>query len=265
MPKDEDGSGQNDRTNNPPPFHNQDPVRDENESSTTHIQENVTNNRPHWADVVIAVFTGLILITYITSDYFLWKQQGLTRDAMEQAKRDNASSIAAQQKIAQDALVASQQSVDKSLRATIDNLHLDQRAWVGMVGIGLDAVEIDKPLYAHVVLFNSGKTVAKHVTAVNVMRFFPTKLKKLPPTNAGESKSVGVLVPGARYERKFTDAKRKVSKVDKDCITGDWYTYIWGEVKYIDIFKQHHRTLFCSYRQGAEGDFLQCPFNNDAT
>ena len=52
--------------------------------------------------MVIAVFTHLILITYITSDYFLWEQLGATKNALNQSQGDNAASISAQKEIAQN-------------------------------------------------------------------------------------------------------------------------------------------------------------------
>lgn len=38
--------------------------------------------RPHWADKAIAVFTMLTFLTYITSNYFVWKQLTLTQGAL---------------------------------------------------------------------------------------------------------------------------------------------------------------------------------------
>lgn len=168
----------------------------------------------HWTQYAEA-FAALALVV-ITASYThyagkqvdaMGQQLQQMRTASDQAKIDNTTSITAQQKIAQDALIASQKSVDKSLGATIDNFHLDQRAWIGIVGVSIDAVEIDKPLYTHVVMFNSGKTIAKHVTAAFHLRFSPTEFKKVPPPsgNEPETKSVGILVPSSRYDSKFTD------------------------------------------------------------
>jgi len=61
-------------------------------------------NRPHWADSAIAIFTGLILITYITSNYF----------ACQQLK-----------------------STGKALDANIEASRTDQRAWLGVKDITL--------------------------------------------------------------------------------------------------------------------------------
>jgi hypothetical protein len=42
------------------------------------------NGRPHWADRIIAVFTVLIFLTYITSNVFLWKQLKVTKGQLDQ-------------------------------------------------------------------------------------------------------------------------------------------------------------------------------------
>jgi len=47
----------------------------------------MTNNRPHWADTAIAVFTGLMLITYVTSNYFSCQQFRLTKRTLEEVQR----------------------------------------------------------------------------------------------------------------------------------------------------------------------------------
>src|ERR1039458_8074839 len=198
------------------------------------------NKESKWPHRVETVRAALLVLITGTYTYYAGKQVTAMQQQLQQikttsdqAKIDNTNSITAQKEIAQNALTASQQSVGKSLGATIDNFHLDQRAWVGMVGTKLDAVEIDKPIYAHVALFNSGKTVAKHVIVAFHMRFSPSELGKLPPVDKVAPKSVGILVPSARYDSRFTDPRIKPNKADKELIEGDWYTYIWGEVAYV--------------------------------
>jgi len=205
------------------------------------------------ATVVITVLTGF----YVHYSRAQWRtMQAQYREmklAREQAKTDNASAITAQQEIAQQALSESQKTSDKSLNATIEQFHLDQRAWIGAVEVKSDRVT----------LFNSGRTVAKHVIAHFHMRFSPIEFKELPHPVHIPERSVGVLIPSAQYPTKFAN-EIPAQEIDKQNISS-WYTYIWGEVGYVDIFKQSHQTVFCSYRKGAEGDFSQCPFHNDAT
>src|ERR1700733_13797449 len=97
------------------------PIREEGKSNTMNGDLNGKDKSPHWADRIMAIFTVLIFFTYITSDYFLWRQLGATRDALTQAKQDNANAITAQQTIAQNALTASQSNFERSSKDAQDS------------------------------------------------------------------------------------------------------------------------------------------------
>lgn len=145
--------------------------------------------------------------------------------------------------------------------------HLDQRAWVAMVNVSLNAVEVGKSVTGSVTWSNSGKTFAKKVQTPVNGTFVENRilneselmkhLTRVPP------RSVGVLAPNAQYKT-LINTPNQVNDVDKGRIAGGWYTYIWGEATYSNVFGQHHKTTFCSVRQGVTDEFLQCPFYNDA-
>jgi hypothetical protein len=217
-----------------------------------------------WPQRVEAVCTVLLVLITGTYTWYARGQLHLTGQAVIQSKTDNANAILAQQQIAQSALATSQENFKQSINSSSDQLRLDQRAWVGLVGVSLEAVEIGKPIYAHVILFNSGKTLAKRVSPMYHLAFSPVPFKKLPPADRvrPEEMTVGIVVPGGRYDSRF-GTKGNSTETDKQNLA-DWYAYIWGEVGYDDIFKQHHRTLFCEVRKGGEGEFNQCRFHNDA-
>jgi len=119
---------------------------------------------PPWIEAACAILLVVITGTYThyAGKQVTAMQQQLQqmKTASDQAKIDNTSSITAQKEIAQNALTASQQSVDKSLGATIDNFHLDQRAWVAAIDVrGIP--ELDKPWEIVVTGKNTGKTFAR--------------------------------------------------------------------------------------------------------
>jgi hypothetical protein len=111
------------------------PIREEGKSNTMNGDLNGKDKSPHWADRIMAIFTVLIFFTYITSDYFLWRQLGATRDALTQAKQDNANAITAQQTIAQNALTASQSNFERSSKDAQDSFRQDQRPWLSIKDI----------------------------------------------------------------------------------------------------------------------------------
>ncbi len=88
-------------------------------------------------------------------------------------------------------------------------------------------------------------------------------IKKASEGTAVGRASIAVLAPNAQYKTVFESIAPN-TQLDTDRISGDWYTYMWGELTYYDIFNHKHSTVFCSYRQGSTADFVQCPFHNDA-
>ena len=88
MPEDQHPAGEDQTSNNPPiPKHAE--IVSQQHTDTPNYSQTVTNSRPHWADVIIAIFTGLILLTYITSDYFLWRQLKITSGQLDQMKNSS--------------------------------------------------------------------------------------------------------------------------------------------------------------------------------
>jgi hypothetical protein len=149
---------------------------------------------------------------------------------------------------------------------------LDQRAWIAAANAVVDGISVDGIPEAKVDWFNSGKTFAKHVTPDVHFRLSgglirsgkelveAAKSGTASPPNSGTT--IGALGPQNKtfsrvpFDHKLTAVEK--SDVDRS------YTYFWGELIYFDTFKRKHGTIFCVFRQGTTGDFLQCPFHNDA-
>jgi ATPase subunit of ABC transporter with duplicated ATPase domains len=224
-------------------------------------------SNPDWW--MVALTALLFVVGAVTLKVFygqfteMQTQTGILNAQAKQAAKD---SVEAATKVEKQLSISDKQAgaTEESVKTIQQQMRLEQRGWVGEISVSLDNVEIGKPLYAHVILNNSGKTVAKHVIA-NFHLTFPRALLQILPRvseMSPEETSVGVLVPNGQYNSKFGN-QVNAQAVDKDTVASS-YTYIWGEIVYRDIFNQHHETLFCAFRKGAEGDFLQCPFHNDA-
>src|SRR5437762_1982965 len=99
MPEDDHGESNDKDRNETKLPDNTNPIGKPPETRPNSKEQYTPQARPHWADSVIAIMTVLIFFTYITSDFFLWKQLRLTENALTVS--------------------------DKSLR-------LDKRAWVGV-------------------------------------------------------------------------------------------------------------------------------------
>lgn len=117
--------------------------------------------------------------------------------------------------------------------------------------------------------FNSGKTFARHMVSTTHFRFsgasINTEAQLIEAARLGlpsPQESIGALGPQAKASSVLV-FDHKLSAAEKSDI-GRSYIYVWGELSYFDVFRRRHSTIFCSYRYGTVGDFLQCPFHNDA-
>jgi len=193
-------------------------------------------------------------------------------DAADKIRQAAENMVVQDQKIAdnsQKALDASNIQSKAVLDASIAASRNDQRAWVAQIGMGCDAPEVGKVMKGFVTWNNSGKTFAKQVKPLVHFAFVPTPvpddttLMKYAGFAILPVGSIGVLAPNGQYKTPL-ETKAPIDETDKERISGTWYTYIWGEMTYEDIFGRAHNTIFCSSRQGIAGEFIQCPFHNDA-
>lgn len=166
-------------------------------------------NRPHWADAVIAILTGLILITYITSNYFSCRQLKLT---------------------------------GKALDASIAASRTDQRAWLGVKDITLShPLVINLPIDISVNTFNSGRTPALDADLVEIsVGDSETHMTKTAPSTGR-----GVVAPN--NNEVFLSSAASPNNVIEALISGRIRVYVRGRLEYKDIFGSPHQTLFCAY------------------
>jgi hypothetical protein len=224
------------------------------------------------ATVFLALITaGLGIIALLQ-----WRDSGKLTIAAQKAAdaadkfKDSASGIMDTLGKLQGNIETMANSSKQSIQATQDAMRLEQRAWVAETGMAMDAPEVGKKISGYVVWSNSGKSFAKKVKPLCHFSFVQNEITNETILTAMASKgtttgtpSIGVLGPNAQ-SKTILENLQVTSDIDKARIAGTWYTYIWGEMTYNDIFEQSHTTVFCSYRQGTTADFTQCPFHNDA-
>lgn len=193
------------------------------------------NNRPHWADKVMAAFTGLIFLTYIASDYFLWSQMRLSQDA----------------------------------------LHASQRPWVNAASATLmKPLELPPKrfsVFLNVVMRNSGVSVATDgiaffYVAPNATETLDRTWKKPCETVDSQREAMRashqvwstgfVLVPG---ESATLPIGTFSDDVPLDSIAAGLF-YILGCATYSDSFGMPHRTRFCFMPTGPVTDPAKVTF-----
>jgi hypothetical protein len=182
------------------------------------------DERPHWADRTIAIFTVLIFLTYITSDYFLWRQLKITNGQLEQNKA---------------------------------SIRLEQRAWITVVP-GVVSMTNGQVIQANVRVTNTGKTPAEHLTGHVITTFL--KAGERPDFNYGPGHlqgliECGTLLPnneqtpiilavgappgGESGNLLASDALRR------DVESGAMFSVTYGRLTYSDIFGTEHWLTFC--------------------
>jgi hypothetical protein len=240
-------------------------------------------DRPHWADRVIAVFTVLIFLTYITSDYFLWKQSKVAEQTLREVRSGGADTheLAVQAKNqadrtkdVADRALAQAEATDRlaaqakrqadlardAMNFTIEASKLDERAWFGISDFEIlqyDPSDTKKPFRFEVLFRNTGKTPALQIHTFGMFAVYNSWHSG--PTDAdwktfleyfSQSKERYVAAPNAVRKVIFDSS---MDAVANDFIVrnspaikqGTQFLYYFGQATYIDINNRPHTTKFC--------------------
>jgi hypothetical protein len=250
------------------------------------------------AEIALAALTSLIFVTYLTSNYFLWKQSVIGKnsaDAATSAANTAKAALAAGNQTASDTLgqmktqstamkdaagAAKAQVVTnrRALDATIAASRLDQRAWIGLA----DFITVNPLLSAEGMKFsvdgvkltirNSGKTPGIHLSIVilETGRVFSDPVRDFDEINE--------INPGIRIveEGAFPRGQVLAPGVDLKYPLGGIFQparddrgrnitqYILGKITYNDIFEgtRQRTTKFCLMSLRPNIEYRPCPKGN---
>jgi hypothetical protein len=197
---------------------------------------NPLSEKPKWTDVAIVILTVGIV-------YFAFVQSRDTKDASKQTDRI----IRADERLAK-AMENSVAEAKATLDASVEISRDDQRAWVGATAIQIITLEPGKKILIRVPYVNSGRSAALNV------RVRPTVSMSISPINVTEVAAHlhQPFQPGIILFPNFPVAKigfvspQPVSEPDLAAIrAGRLLMYIYGEIRYTDIFNRPHDTRFC--------------------
>jgi hypothetical protein len=247
--------------------------------------EDAMNDRPPSTrgEIAIVCLTAFIFITYLTSNYFLWKQSNISKqgaDAATSAAQIAQNTFMAGQKSAGDILVEMQnqssamQSAAKaanaqtdisrhSLDATITASRLDQRAWIGVLDPMPGDFSEATGFPVTVVFFNSGRTPASNVQSAAGFKISPSAISGPSPEDINQltfrpgqsiapqgrfSEALRVILPSGDIstpgERKgLQDVISRFQLIKAKKVV----LYIYGILKYDDAFGKHRTTNFCIF------------------
>lgn len=163
--------------------------------------------------------------------------------------REMINATGAAQQAVQESRLTRQQS-EKMLNATIEQFHLDQRAWIAPYGISSFSIQENTPLTFEVEITNSGKTPALEMTRDMMARSYLAGQKFLPvyeepPANAPEEASKGVMFPGVHAKINTAPPLLIPSKGIEQLKNRTIILYVYGRINYRDVFNVKHLTTFC--------------------
>jgi hypothetical protein len=203
----------------------------------------------------LTIFSALLFLTSAVSDILIWRYVGLTKQSADAAKTA-AETGYAQLFLAKRQTDFGMKSASDSLKTAIDNFHLEQRAWVGPGEVDMVPSEIkaNQPISVSVWLVNTGKTraIIESSLAVGAFHRFPD-----PAIYPNGIPGKSVLLPGSKVSVQIPVHQFEQSTVAG--IMNETYTYyIYGRVRYTDVFSQSHTTTFCYRYKPSEKRTVGC-------
>ncbi len=160
-----------------------------------------------------------------------------------------------------------------SIRATQDQVRLDQRAWVAPIGI-TGAPALDQQFLIRIIAKNTGKTFAKKFRMGYAVQVGSNQVGPQFDKVGEKSrifKSLSLLAPGSEYTSVSTvtgDGSEprlpnpSLSDLEK-FKSGERIVYAFGRMDYTDIFKKNHWTIFC-FQLDRQLAWISCEKHNDA-
>lgn len=174
-------------------------------------------------------------------------------------------------KIAESSRAVSKQS-ENTLNTVIGNFRLEQRAWVGPILVKppeyknqdgkLVYVKEGEPIKCGLVIKNSGNTPAKRVEYSIVVQTLKCPEEPTIKESTGK-KDITLLQPNMTISTSYPPitgvSKMDIEKLEKEIDR----LYMYGIVRYEDIFNIEHWTKFCLYLSPNLTTFSLCQNNNE--
>jgi hypothetical protein len=179
----------------------------------------------------VQVATLVALVVYAVFMYFQWQETINATDTAQQAVHE--------------ARLTRQQS-QQAFYATVNQFHLEQRAWIGVLGVGNLKVKVGESPQASVIVVNSGKTPAVYVKQIISGNILPKGQSSFIYKSSPAEKSQSVIQPGMNVRIDFPANEPPVTQTSADDIKYGRATFhIYGKITYQDVFGKEHYTTFC--------------------
>ena len=167
----------------------------------------------------------------------------------------------------------SREQSERAFERTVDQFHLEQRAWLGIKGIHVDTPEADKEIVVLINFINSGKTIAANVGGYCLLAVGDKpKITKFPEAPRNNEDSSGVTWPNGEFTASasgaVTDKGFQTFSLTKPGIVQlqnkQIFLFVYGVYTYTDVFKSKHTTAFCGRYSPTSKLFESCSNHNYA-
>jgi hypothetical protein len=208
----------------------------------------------------IVAFGTVFYVAVAISQWCLMKESGKQTSSqidkiIDEARRiaDTSSETARQAKVALD--------------ATIENFRLEQRAWVGEVGIHKVIFKEGQKIKAAIIVKNSGKTPAKNVHSSGNVRIISPNVDPCARKFDFKGRSASLLQPGDaplyfvsyRFPNDVILTKDEIDSIKG----GKLAAYLTDMITYDDVFGGHHFTKVCLRLNEDLSTFSSCTAHNN--
>jgi hypothetical protein len=177
------------------------------------------------------------------------RQAEATDKLAQQAQRSADASVES----AHDSDISARATKEMAATATAtlgqarEGVQLDQRAWLAVTSLRLTRFQSDKKLEAQVVYTNSGRSPALHVSIVGAVlilgpKIEPSFLSVAPP---GDFTPLRAIPPQTANSWTSSSEKSISAEQKEDVERGTQTVWVWGFVRYEDMFGTPHITQFC--------------------
>jgi hypothetical protein len=209
--------------------------------------------QPESTNVVIAIATVVIAIA-------TWKTWGETQQGSAQTNRI----IAADERIA-NAMESSVSQSQTSLKATVDQMRSDQRAWVGVSRMDGTLKAGAGPSTDKVEYINSGRSPALNLHVAFQTDCEPKGIRPKILYTEATAKGHFVLVPQQSGSIGMTIEKSVCSPKNTELMKArKARAYMLGTIWYNDVFGKVHFTDFCGQIEPGDTSLEFCDFHNEA-
>ena len=160
----------------------------------------------------------------------------------------------------------------RQLNETKNTAHLDQRAWVGILGIN-GTPKLNEPFVVTVEAKNTGKTFARNLRGLIYFQSInaggPPNFSQDDLRRASATQSVSLVAPNGDYQIPTNLFAQPEMQTVTQAELDDWKSgkkmfLAAGKIFYEDIFNCEHWTTFCFYLRRDLQGYLNHEQHNDA-